>query len=127
MVSRSQAALFRYGQELHYTGRHECTRVVGKRGGITENVTRVRISGKCQTWKTKPDDFRVPVKYGMYESSAIDQHNAADYHVPFDCPIRQEQIASGLCPACDCADPTAIHGLAAECDCACHVSKRAEG
>jgi hypothetical protein len=24
------------------------------------------------------------------------------------------------CDACDCADPTALPGLAAECDCACH-------
>lgn len=26
------------------------------------------------------------------------------------------------CAACDCADPTALPGLAAECECACHAS-----
>lgn len=92
MVSKSQATLFHYGQELHYTGRHDCTRLVGKRGGITETVTRVRVSGRTQTWKTRPLAFRVPVKYGLYESAEITERNAADFHVPFDCPIRYEEI-----------------------------------
>ena len=34
-------------------------------------VRRVRASGALKTWKTRPGDFRLPVKYGMYESSAI--------------------------------------------------------
>lgn len=77
----------RYGQELHYTGRHPCKRVVGPRGGITEHVTHVRVSGRCQTWKTRPADFRLPVKYGLYEHSAVEAHNAADFHLPEDCHL----------------------------------------
>jgi hypothetical protein len=72
--------------ELHYTGRHECTCTVGPRGAVKLNITRVRPSGRCQTWKTRPDDFRLPVKYGLYESSAIVPSNAEDFHLASECP-----------------------------------------
>jgi hypothetical protein len=32
----------------------------------------VRVTGKCQTWKREPKRFRLPVKWGFYESWAID-------------------------------------------------------
>lgn len=28
---------------------------------------RCRANGTCKTWKTRPDDFRLPVKYGIKE------------------------------------------------------------
>lgn len=27
--------------------------------------TRCRVNGKCQTWKTRPDEFKLPVKHGL--------------------------------------------------------------
>lgn len=36
---------------------------------------RVRRSGKTQTWKTRPNDFKIPVKYGLYESAYITNEN----------------------------------------------------
>lgn len=42
---------------------------------------RVRSSGKCQTWKTRPNEFRPPVKHGLKTSLAITETNAADWHV----------------------------------------------
>lgn len=93
MITKAQAVTaFQLG-ELHYTGRHECTRTVGPRGGVTETITRVRVSGQCQTWKTRPAEFRLPVKYGMWESGAITEANAADFHVAADCPLRSAQNA----------------------------------
>lgn len=38
-------------------------------------VVNVRVSGACKTWKKRPDEFRLPVKYGLYENGAIDQDN----------------------------------------------------
>lgn len=29
---------------------------------------RVRVTGQVKTWKTRPRDLKVPIKYGMYES-----------------------------------------------------------
>lgn len=75
------------GGEVHYTGQHDCKKIVGPRGGVTVSVTRVRPSGKCKVWKTRPSDFRLPVKYGMYESAEITQNNAADWHLASECPL----------------------------------------
>ena len=86
MISKEQAINLHHGQTLHYTGFHDCSIHVGPRGGTKENVTRVRISGKVKTWKTRPARFEVPVKYGMYESSSMDEANAGQFHLPKDCP-----------------------------------------
>ena len=72
---------------FHYTGRHDCVRTIGPRGGITERITRVRRSGKTQIWKTRPDQFRVPVKFGLCESAEITHTNATDWHTAENCPL----------------------------------------
>ena len=28
---------------------------------------RARVNGKCKTWKTRPEDFRLPIKHGLYK------------------------------------------------------------
>lgn len=50
-----------------------------------------RRNGKTQTWKTEPDRFRVPVKFGLYTYSQITPSTAAYYHVP-----GTERCVSGL-------------------------------
>ncbi len=85
MITKRQAMELRHGDELHYTGNSECRIVVGPRGGETENIMRVRVSGQCQTWKRDTERFRLPVKYGLYESSAIEPSNAHKFHLPEDC------------------------------------------
>lgn len=76
--------------ELHYTGKHDCVRTIGPRGGIKEFVTLCRPSGKCHTWVTRPTEFKLPVKHGMYDNSYITQDNAADFHLASDCPLNQD-------------------------------------
>ena len=34
---------------------------------------RARRNGKTKTWKTRPAEFKIPVKRGMYEYGYIDQ------------------------------------------------------
>lgn len=41
----------------------------------------VRQSGKVRTWKTRPADFIVPVKYGMYTSFYITNENAHEWEI----------------------------------------------
>jgi hypothetical protein len=41
---------------------------------------RIRVSGKCKTWKTRPDDFKLPVKYGLYESGYLTPENAHEWN-----------------------------------------------
>lgn len=37
---------------------------------------RWRRNGKTKTWKTRPEDFEIPVKYGLYTYGTITQDNA---------------------------------------------------
>lgn len=87
MITKQQALALRYCQELHYTGKQQCEVSVGLRGGKTVKIIYVRVSGKCQIWKTRPDEFRVPVKYGLYESYEINHKNGADFHLSNECPL----------------------------------------
>ena len=85
-MTKADASALTYGQTLHCTFRTACVVVTGPRGGVKEQVVRVRVSGACQTWKTRPDEFRVPVKHGLYASGEITQRNGEDFHVPAECP-----------------------------------------
>lgn len=87
MVTKEQALSLGYGAEVHYTGRHDCKRTVGPRGGVTVNVTRCRVSGACKTWKRSPEAFRLPVKYGLRKSSSIESWDSGDWHTASECPI----------------------------------------
>jgi hypothetical protein len=91
MVTKQQAMDAKFGAEFHYCGRHACTRTHGPRGGVTETVMRVRVSGRCRTWKRDAARYRLPVKYGLYESSAIEPNNAEQWHSAEDCPLLTEE------------------------------------
>jgi len=43
---------------------------------------RARRTGKTQTWKRRPYDFKIPCKYGLYESFYITQDNADQWYIP---------------------------------------------
>jgi hypothetical protein len=40
---------------------------------------RCRVNGKCQTWKTRPEDFKLPVKHGLKQCFYICPENAAQW------------------------------------------------
>ena len=82
MVTKAQALT---ASEFHYG---TCTRTVGKRGGVTIRIETWRRNGATQTWVTRPDDFRVPIKFGLKTCSAIYPWNAAEFHTAEDCPLR---------------------------------------
>lgn len=42
---------------------------------------RTRRNGKTQTWKTRPSEFRIPVKYGLYEYFNITHENCHEWTV----------------------------------------------
>ena len=43
------------------------------------SALRCRASGACKTWKTRPNEFRLPVKYGLRDSFYLTHDNAADW------------------------------------------------
>ena len=81
-------------QALTATLFHEngCSRTVGPRGGVMVSMHPWRRNGKTQTWKTRPDDFRVPIKRGLYDYGYLTHNNASSFHTNADCPLFQETV-----------------------------------
>lgn len=84
MIDKEQAMM---ASVFHYGA---CTRTVGPRGGITERVEQWRRNGSTQVWKTRPAEFRVPIKYGMRSYAQLTVSNAHLFHTEDDCPLRHE-------------------------------------
>ena len=40
-----------------------------------------RRNGRTQTWKTRPQEFRIPVKFGLYAYGNITQYHASEFEV----------------------------------------------
>jgi hypothetical protein len=81
MVTKDQALTER---DFHYGN---CSQPVGPRGGVRLYQEKWRRNGGTKTWKTRPEEFRVPIKYGLYGYSYLDQGNAAAFHISADCPL----------------------------------------
>ena len=80
-VTKEQAIT---AEEFHYG---ECTRTVGPRGGVTIKCEVWRRNGVTRYWKTRPDEFKVPIKYGLKNCAYLDQSNASYFHTAEDCPL----------------------------------------
>lgn len=42
---------------------------------------RVRRNGRTQTWKTRPDDYRIPVKAGLRSTGRLTPSTLSDFRV----------------------------------------------
>ena len=51
-----------------------------------------RANGACQIWKTRPEDFRLPVKYGIRSYDAITPATAHMFHRADQCPTRHVRV-----------------------------------
>jgi hypothetical protein len=81
MVTKQQAIT---ESEFHYG---QCRKVVGPKGGITYHIERWRANGACKTWKTRDEEFRLPIKYGLRGYSYLTDWNAEEFHCAKDCPV----------------------------------------
>ena len=43
--------------------------------------TRCKRNGKTKTWKTRPNEFKIPVKYGLRTCFYITQDNCHEWNV----------------------------------------------
>lgn len=48
-----------------------------------------RRNGRTQTWVTRPAEFRVPVKHGLYRYGQLTELEAQHFHTEDDCPDKQ--------------------------------------
>lgn len=75
MITKAIAVTLKHGTILHHVSK------------TNSNGTpmRVRVTGKVQTWKTRPNDFKIPVKYGLRECGYVDNMyncNYAEWSLP---------------------------------------------
>lgn len=62
--------LLKHGDILHHVS-------IKNRSG---EPYRVRVNGKLKTWKTRPSEFKLPVKHGLYEYGYITEQNINDWN-----------------------------------------------
>jgi hypothetical protein len=43
------------------------------------SAVRCRANGRCKVWKTRPEDFRLPVKYGLKQCFYLTPRNAEEW------------------------------------------------
>ena len=43
------------------------------------NPVRARVNGKCKTWKTRPEEFRLPMKHGLKSCFNITHDDAHEW------------------------------------------------
>ena len=72
MVTKEIAMKLRGNDTLHH-------RTLKNRDGTP---LRSRPYGRCKTWKTRPQDFRLPMKTGFRISFYLTPHNAHEWEVP---------------------------------------------
>lgn len=68
----------------------QCFQETGPRGGVRVHQIIWRRNGKTQTWKTRPGEFRIPVKFGMYGYSNITHHDSDRFHTSENCPLNHD-------------------------------------
>lgn len=64
---------------FHYGKRALC-----KQLGKSE---RWRRNGATKTWKTRPGEFRIPIKHGLYTYGEITDRTAYMWHTSDDCAL----------------------------------------
>jgi hypothetical protein len=74
MITIEQAMLLSHGDVIHQNDDENAD----------GTCVRWRVSGKIKLWKTRPLEFRVPLKYGMYDNGEITHRNAHLFHMPKD-------------------------------------------
>lgn len=56
--------------------------------GCNENRTeRWRRNGATKVWVTRPNEFRVPIKFGLRDYAYLTHDNAGQFHTEEDCPF----------------------------------------
>lgn len=69
MITKDDAVNTQHGTVLYHVGLRN----------VDGWPVRCRVTGRCKVWKLRPDEFRLPVKYGLRQSFYITQENAGEW------------------------------------------------
>lgn len=71
-MTRDQAIVLRTGTVLHHTSLRNAD----------GTPLRARVAGKPKTWTTRPEEFRLPMKWGLKHCFYITHMDADLWEVP---------------------------------------------
>lgn len=71
MITAQQVAALTVGTTLHHATQRNAD----------GTPLRARVNGKVQLWKTRPTDFRIPIKSGLYAYGNITPSVAHAWHL----------------------------------------------
>lgn len=74
------------GQRLRFHVNSVCWRSYGPRGGGNRRFEEWRANGQLKTWKTRPTDFRLPLKFGLKAFSQLTPREIGTVHFAHECP-----------------------------------------
>ncbi len=69
MITKNQAISAKRRDEFHH--------ILLK--NVDGSPLRCRANGACKTWKTRPEAFKLPVKYGLRQCFYITEDNAHEW------------------------------------------------
>jgi CCR4-NOT transcriptional regulation complex NOT5 subunit len=86
MITREQALCLKHGQVIKqvrtygpdYIVKHDSNMRMYKHYlNETELAKPInwRVNGQVKTWKTRPDEFKLPIKHGLYSYAYLDHTN----------------------------------------------------
>ena len=78
----SEAKALRHGQTVYLTDHFDST----------GRASKARVSGKVQTWKTRPNEVKVPVKRGLYDSGYITERTLDRFTLTEPAPRKAAKV-----------------------------------
>ena len=66
MITKEQALKLRHGDTIFEIGSFNAD----------GTATRWRVSGNCKLWKTRPNEFKIPLKHGLYSNGYLTHDTA---------------------------------------------------
>jgi hypothetical protein len=71
MITKRDAITAHYGRTFHH-------KTLKNADGTP---LRARVNGQCKVWKTRPAEFRLPMKHGLKECFYIDHTNSDEWEI----------------------------------------------
>lgn len=84
-LTLKQAKELRHGQTVYLIGLYNAD----------GTAMRARVSGAVKTWKTRPDEVKVPIKRGMYENGYITDANLASFSLEQPKSVPRNEVKLG--------------------------------
>lgn len=69
MITVGQAKKLYHGRIIYIIGKHDSS----------GEPSKCRVMGKVQLWKTRPQEFKIPVARGLYDHGYVTNRNAGSF------------------------------------------------